>query len=123
MPNPASYTRTTWVSGVTPADATELNNIEDGLVALYSNTPQTGGNNTFTGLQTDEVTLSGSDQKVHSFAATDGKTYSLYIRSNNHFALHNDTDSIWVWEIDPTGNLTLAGALSIASAIKDASGN
>src|SRR5579885_377118 len=95
MPNPATYTPTTWVSGTTPVDASEMNNLENGVATLYANCPQTGGNNTFTGLQTDQVTLSGADKKVHSFKATDGKTYSFYIRgASSNFALHNDTDNI-----------------------------
>lgn len=101
MPNPASYTPTTWVNGTTAAQASTMNNIETGLTNLYANTPQTGGANTFTAAQTEQVTLSSSDRVVHTWKATDGKQFSWYIRSNNHVALHNDTDGIWLQDINP----------------------
>ena len=115
MPNPASYTPTTWVNGSTAAQASTLNNLESGMSTLYANAGQTGGANTWTGLQTDQVTLSGADKKVHSYKATDGKTFSVYIRSNNHIALHNDTDGVWIWEYDTTGVLQALKAIGAIS--------
>ena len=78
-----------------------MNNIETGI----SNAVTTNGD---TGIS---VTLSGSDKKLLSLKATDGKEYQLIQRnSDKAIILKNITDGVLLFEFGPTaGKLTTNG--------------
>lgn len=119
MPNPASYTPTTWVSGSTPADAPELNNIEDGLVALYANTPQTGAANTFLQGQSVSQALSGATKTFFTFVATDGHTFAWQINTSGQLLLKDLTSGVVLYTWDSSGKLIFGNTLSATNQLLD----
>ena len=92
------YTATTWNSGVTPASAANMNNIETGV----ANAVTKNGDTTFTAAVPVAVTLGGADKVILDMTATDGKHYQLKIRaSDSAIYLYDVTDSILMFAFAP----------------------
>lgn len=96
-----AYSRTTWVDGTTPAiNATNLNNIEQGIVDLDNGTVKlTGdqtvaGNKTFTGTVTIQASGNPADGGGGTIR-TAGSRYTLVLKPRNADATYADASEFY----------------------------
>lgn len=112
------YSPTSWVSGTTPVDAPEMNNIESGI----SNCLYKDGAVANTGTQDFNRTLSGADKTFLTFTATDGKQYSILERTSDHaLVVHNVTDNVDLLVLGPAATTRQIGGGT--AVIVDSSGS